>query len=63
MRDIFVLLLALYIMTAGFGILVRGTRGFGWANRLWKKAITVFIGWFFDQVGELLKHIGRRIRH
>lgn len=60
--EILSLLLATYIISVGFGIMVKGQRGLKWVNRLWLRAITGTIGWMLDQIGNIFKAVGKKVR-
>lgn len=57
----FTLALTAYMMSVVMGLITAGKKGFQKVNRWWYKAITGTIGWFFSQVGDLLKFIGKKI--
>ena len=61
MHDLFVLGLTAYGLSVGFGMITFQKRGFQKVNRFWYKCITGIIRWTLNQLGDLLKYVGKSI--
>lgn len=62
MYEGFIVLLLLYMMSLGFGLVVKGPRGMQIVHRLWFRAMFGILGWLIDQLGNGLKAFARKLR-
>lgn len=62
MENLIILTFAAYFMSVGFGVLFNGGRGAQRVTDFWLRTIRRIIAWFFDQLGNGLRAIGRAIR-